>query len=46
MENAVHTTPIVANNKLFIANLNQLFCIQPGTKSKIEKPMPVFSETN
>ena len=40
---AVFTTPIVANNMLFIANRNQLFCIKPGTKSKVEKPMPAFS---
>ena len=40
---AVFTTPIVANNMLFIANRNQLFCIKPGTKSKVEKPMPAFA---
>ncbi len=43
---AVFTTPIVANNMLFIANRNQLFCIKPGTKSKVEKPMPVSAESD
>ncbi len=45
MGSAVYTTPVVANNTLFIANRNQLFCIQPGTKSKVEKPMPVSAES-
>lgn len=43
---AVYTTPVVANNTLFIANRNQLFCIKPGTKSKVEKPMPVSAESD
>ena len=43
---AVFTTPVVANNMLFIANRNQLFCIKTGTKSKVEKPMPVSAESD
>lgn len=31
MENSVYTTPIVANNVLFIANKNTLYAIAPGT---------------
>lgn len=46
MGSAVYTSPMVANNRLFIANRNQLFCIEPGTKSKVEKPMPVSAETD
>ena len=46
MSTAVYTTPVVANNQLFIANKNQLFCIKPGTKSKVEKPMPVQGESD
>ena len=46
MSTAVYTTPVVANNTLFIANRNQLFCIKPGTKSKVEKPMPVAGESD
>lgn len=46
MSTAVYTTPVVANNTLFIANRNQLFCIKPGTKSKVEKPMPVSAESD
>jgi outer membrane protein assembly factor BamB len=46
MGSAVYTTPVVANNTMFIANRNQLFCIQPGTKSKVEKPMPVSAESD
>lgn len=46
MGSAVYTTPVVANNTLFIANRNQLFCIKPGTKSKVEKPMPVSAEAD
>jgi outer membrane protein assembly factor BamB len=34
MESAVYTTPIVANNVLFIANRNTLFAIQEGASSK------------
>lgn len=41
MGSAVFTSPVVANDRLFIANRSQIFCIQPGTKSKVEKPMPV-----
>ena len=33
VESAVYTTPVVANNVLYIANRNTLFAIQPGTKS-------------
>ncbi|MFO0914884.1 MAG: PQQ-binding-like beta-propeller repeat protein [Pirellulales bacterium] len=33
MENAVYTTPVVANNVLFIANRNRLFAIQEGAQS-------------
>jgi outer membrane protein assembly factor BamB len=43
---AVYTTPVVANDMLFIANRNQIFCIKPGTKSKVEKPMPVSAESD
>ncbi|MFQ5732852.1 MAG: PQQ-binding-like beta-propeller repeat protein [Planctomycetaceae bacterium] len=32
MRNAVYTTPIVANNVLFITNKNTLFAISPGGK--------------
>jgi outer membrane protein assembly factor BamB len=46
MGSAVYTTPVVANDTLFIANRNQLFCIKPGTKSKVEKPLPVSVETD
>lgn len=46
MGSAVYTSPMVANNRLFIANRNQLFCIEPGAKSKVEKPMPVSAETD
>ena len=46
MSTAVYTTPVVANDMLFIANRNQLFCIKPGTKSKVEKPMPVSAESD
>lgn len=46
MGSAVYTSPVVANNRLYIANRNQLFCIQPGTKSKVEKPMPVSAEND
>ncbi len=33
VDTAVYTTPIVANEKLFIANRNRLFCIQEGAQS-------------
>ena len=46
MSTAVYTTPVVANDMLFIANRNQLFCIKPGTKSKVEKPMPMQAVTD
>ncbi len=46
MSTAVYTTPVVANDMLFIANRNQVFCIKPGTKSKVEKPMPVSAESD
>lgn len=46
MSTAVYTTPVVANDMLFIANRNQIFCIKPGTKSKVEKPMPVSAESD
>ncbi len=29
MGNSVYTTPVVANNKLFIANKTHVFCIAP-----------------
>jgi outer membrane protein assembly factor BamB len=34
MSSAVYTTPIVANNVLYIANRNRLFAIQEGASSK------------
>ncbi|HBJ38167.1 MAG TPA: serine/threonine protein kinase, partial [Planctomycetaceae bacterium] len=34
MGSAVYTTPIVANDTLFIANRNRLFAIQQGAKSE------------
>lgn len=33
MENSVYTTPIVANNVLFVSNKDALFAIKNGTKS-------------
>jgi hypothetical protein len=33
VETAVYTTPIVANEKLFIANRNRIFCIQEGAQA-------------
>lgn len=41
MESAVYTTPVVANDILYIANRNRLFAIQPGAKSK---PLDVGSK--
>ena len=46
MSSAVMTTPVVANDMLFIANRKQLFCIKPGTKSKVVKPMPFSDESD
>ena len=46
MSSAVMTTPVVANDMLFIANRKQLFCIKPSTKSKVVKPMPFSAETD
>lgn len=34
MNNSVYSTPVVANNTLFISNKDQLFAIVPGTQSK------------
>lgn len=33
VDTAVYTTPIVANEKLFIANRNRIFCIQEGAQA-------------
>lgn len=33
VDTAVYTTPIVANEKLFVANRNRLFCIQEGAQA-------------
>jgi hypothetical protein len=37
MESAIYTSPVSANNVLYIANRNTLFAIQPGTKSEPNK---------
>ena len=34
MESACFTSPIVANNTLYIANRNRLYAIQEGAQSK------------
>lgn len=34
MESAVYTTPVAANNRLYIANRNMLYAIQEGAKSE------------
>jgi hypothetical protein len=34
MGSAVYTTPIVANDTLFIANRNRIFAIQEGAQSE------------
>ncbi len=41
MESAVYTTPVVANNVLFIANRNKVFAITPGAQSTPLKTKPV-----
>lgn len=37
MESALYTTPIVANDTIFIANRNRIYAIQEGAKSKPAK---------
>lgn len=37
MESACFTSPIVANNTLFIANRNRLYAIQEGAQSEVEE---------
>jgi hypothetical protein len=36
MESACFTSPIVANNTLYIANRNRLYAIQEGAQSKVD----------
>jgi outer membrane protein assembly factor BamB len=44
MENSVYSTPIVANNVLFIANKDRLFAIAPGASSKPTKSRATDAE--
>ena len=37
MESALYTTPIVANDSIFIANRNRVYAIQEGAKSEPQK---------
>lgn len=37
VQSAVYTTPVIANNTLFIANRNRIFAIQEGAQSDPEK---------
>lgn len=34
MESTIYTTPVVANDTLYIANRNRLFAIKPGARSE------------
>lgn len=37
MDSAVYTTPVAANQTLYIANRNRLYAIQEGAQSQVEK---------
>jgi hypothetical protein len=37
MESACFTSPIVANDTLFIANRNRLYALQEGAQAKVEE---------
>jgi outer membrane protein assembly factor BamB len=37
MDSAVYTTPVAANQTLYIANRNRLYAIQEGAQSEVEK---------
>ncbi len=37
MDSAVYTTPVAANQTLFIANRNRIYAIQEGAQSEVEK---------
>jgi outer membrane protein assembly factor BamB len=40
MESAVYTTPIVANQTLFIANRNHVFALRDGVQARVENQDP------
>ncbi len=44
VQSAVYTTPVVANDTLFIANRNRLFAIQEGANSSSDAAAPVSDD--